>query len=69
MKDLAALNEMGFHYGGEGKPEGSIETFNSSRLFVFQGLVNQFQTHQTNFYKFDINVPLNQTFTSQLYLK
>jgi hypothetical protein len=62
MKDLTSLNEVGFHY-----EEDNTSTYNSANLFIFQQLVKQFQTFQTNFYKFDINLELNQTFTSQLF--
>jgi hypothetical protein len=62
MKDLTGLNEVGYHF-----QDDIDSTYNSANLFILQQLVKQFQTFQTNFYKFEINLELNQTFTSQLF--
>jgi hypothetical protein len=64
MKDLTALHELGYH-----SQEGLVETYSTSRLLILQQLVKQYQSFQTNFYKFDITLELNQTFTSQLFVK
>ena len=63
MKDLTALHELGYHF------QDDANTYSSSRLLILQQLVKQYQSFQTNFYKFDFILDLNQTFTSQLFIK
>jgi len=62
MKDLTALSEIGYSFQEDNK-----ESYSSSKLFVLQKLIKEFQDYQTNFYKFHINITLHEAFSSQLF--